>query len=65
MSFTAAYLGECADCGGQLIGREVEYDTNDDLIHVTCPPEALTLARPACPHCFIELPASGVCGDCE
>lgn len=65
MTFTAQYAGECDSCGGQLRGREVEYNASEELVHVICPEQATELNRPTCPSCFLELPVSGVCGDCS
>lgn len=66
MTFTASYPGNCDTCGGRFgAGAEVEYAAGDVLVHVTCPPSALDQQRPACPSCFLELPVSGVCGECS
>ena len=26
---------------------------------------SITLQRPVCPGCYLELPVTGICGDCE
>lgn len=65
MSFTARYPGECAECGGQLIGAEVAFTMSDDLVHVSCPRQTTELQQPVCSTHFIELPVSGVCEMCE
>jgi hypothetical protein len=37
MSFTAQYNGSCAECGGNLKGKECRYNGEDEIVHVTCP----------------------------
>lgn len=65
MTFVAQYPGECMSCGGQLKGHECDFDGDNGIVHVTCPPDDLTLQRGVCPVHFTELPVSGVCGECE
>jgi len=63
MTFEAQYHGECAECGLEVRGKMVEYNANNEVIHVFCPePEA---PRPVCPRCFIEMPLVGGCPNCE
>lgn len=65
MTFTAAYAGTCVACGERFgAGAEIE-NTGDGYVHAVCPPSALDQQRPACPSCFLELPVSGVCGECS
>jgi len=62
MTFIAAYPGICAECGGEFDqGTEIQYDGTGKLVHATCPVVDLRLARPVCPECRLEMPASGVC----
>lgn len=66
MSFEARYHGECAACGGHINpGTEGTYDMFDRIVHAKCPPDLTVLARPVCPTCLLELPATGVCDDCD
>lgn len=64
MSFTGRFWGECDVCGEQTKGTEVSYSLSNRIVHVVCP-EVDTTPRPTCPECFLELPATGVCGDCS
>lgn len=64
-TFTADYPGECSACGQQVKGTEVTFGAFDELVHVSCPPDPTALVRDTCPHCFLELPATGVCEECS
>lgn len=64
MSFTAEYHGPCANCGSDVKDTEVSYNGADDLEHVVCP-DPTAAQRPICPGCQMELPVTGVCGECE
>jgi hypothetical protein len=66
VSFTAKWPGDCVQCGEEMKGYEVEYNSANELQHVFCP-EDLDMRgkpRPVCPHCFCSIPVSGVC-DCR
>jgi hypothetical protein len=66
MTFTASYAGTCKACGERFgAGAEVEYAGMFDYVHAECPPSVLDQQRPACPTCHLELPVSGVCGECS
>ncbi|MDQ6524310.1 hypothetical protein RB608_11895 [Nocardioides sp. LHD-245] len=66
MTFTASYAGTCVSCGGRFgAGAEIEGVGGGGFVHAVCPPSAIDRQRPACPTCFLELPASGVCGECS
>lgn len=65
VSFTAEYHGECSDCGLEIKGKEVVYDGDNNLVHVTCPKDPATLQRDVCVSCWTELPVSGICGTCD
>lgn len=68
MSFAARYRGQCAVCDEIIVpGQRVEFDWDHNLQHVMCP-DSLTLngkPRAVCPKCFVELPVTGVCDECE
>lgn len=63
-TFTAKFHADCAVCDTDLKGSEAVYTSSGDIIHVRCP-DTLVLAREVCPSCFLELPVTGVCGDCD
>jgi hypothetical protein len=65
MSFTGKYPGECGDCGEQTKGTEVEFDGTNTLVHVICPEAVPDKPVAVCPSCFLALPLTGVCGDCD
>ena len=67
MTFIARYTGtECGSCGERVReGQEVAYNASDDLVHAACPEAPDDVRRDACPRCFLELPVSGVCGECS
>lgn len=79
MTFTASYAGTCEACGERFgPGAEIEHATPIPLelhgrpaghapayVHAVCPPSAIDQQRAACPTCFLELPVSGVCGECS
>jgi len=61
MSFLAQYPGECTRCDEPIkVGQGIDGDS-EGCAHVVCP----VVDRPVCGGCFLELPASGVCGVCE
>jgi hypothetical protein len=66
---TARFASKCDECGGKI-------EVDDEIVfvagaieHVVCDSsERLVASRPAgeiCRSCFLELPTSGVCGNCE
>lgn len=61
--FTAQYHDECAACGEDVKGTQCRYTTQDRIEHVECPPVISALVM--CPNCFIELPVTGICSECE
>lgn len=65
MSFTGRYPGECGACGEETKGTEIFFDTDDVLVHVICPDVLPRKAKAVCPRCFLELPATGVCDQCD
>lgn len=64
MSFQARYHGECAACGWHVSpGQEVEYDAEDNIVHVFCPEkEPLRAMGEICGTCFQEKSKTGECG---
>lgn len=62
-TFVAQYHGACDRCGHDVKDTEVFYDMKNDLVHVECPADEAP--RPICQRCFLELPVSGRCGNCE
>lgn len=63
MSFNAKFRGACSECDDPILpGQEVEYTTDDDLVHVICPEDdngtGGTTSRPVCDSCWTELPLS-------
>ena len=69
MSFLAKYRGVCDECGGDVRpGDEVTFTAfaDGEIRHVRCPDDtSLRRAGRVCPKCFIELPSTGVCDDCD
>jgi hypothetical protein len=78
MTFLASHPGTCIACGERFgAGAEIEFAgsvtvSSGSLLgayptytHAVCPPSVLDQQRPACPSCFLELPVSGVCGECS
>lgn len=69
-TWIARYHGACQNCPSKVVpGDEVVWigDPEDRAVaHATCPdPEAdIERHNPICGTCFMELPASGVCGVC-
>lgn len=63
MSFTAEYPGECVSCDEAIKPGQQINSIGHGYVHEVCPPAAPALAT--CPRCFLELPASGVCGVCD
>jgi len=78
-TFAARYAGTCTDCGQNIEpGDEVAYATGNALVHAgpgctlsgrgphgETAIDAVLVAGPTCDRCFLELPATGVCGVCE
>ncbi|EFQ82726.1 hypothetical protein HMPREF0063_11935 [Aeromicrobium marinum DSM 15272] len=65
-TFTARYGGNCGACDTRIKpGDEVAYSATDELVHVQCPDVEQRPARGSCSSCFIELPVTGVCGECS
>lgn len=70
MAFEARYPGTCYDCGGYFeAGTMIEYAAGGDgeateWRHEVCLPILARIAD-VCPRCFLELPATGVCAECE
>lgn len=67
--FEAAFPGPCAHGDWIEAGQEVRY-VDDELQHVKCSAAEevaaiTTPARAVCGSCFMELPVSGVCGNCD
>jgi hypothetical protein len=57
MSFEAKYHGRCQGCSGLIEpGDQVEYDTDDALVHVQCDEQAdldaPSLHERHCPDCW-------------
>lgn len=79
MAFEARIDGPCArECStmikvGDLIEsaphvRHFHRDANTfypAYQHVECPPEPDPLATGVCPRCYLALPVTGECGDCD
>ena len=67
MPFIAQYSGTPCDACEERIreGQEVQYTAADRLVHVACPEVLDTSPGPLCPSCWMELPGTGVCGNCE
>lgn len=65
-TFTASYAGTCEACGNRFgAGAEI-VRTGTGYAHASqCPGTPFEQVRPACPSCFLELPVSGVCGECS
>lgn len=72
-TFPARYRGICAKgCGEPIkVGDEVGYNDDDQITHADCDTaidDHNALDNPAprgiCSHCFMAVPASGVC-DCR
>jgi hypothetical protein len=62
VSFLAKYPGVCSACDERFpVNTEVEYDADNDLVHVDCPALIPAAPRAVCPHCFMELPITGKC----
>lgn len=65
-TFTARYAGTCASCPVRIQpDDEVTYDGADGLIHAVCPEDVVAKHGEPCGRCFIELPLTGVCPDCD
>lgn len=65
MSFSAKYPGHCHACDEPIkVMQECTYNAADEVVHVICPEAVPGKARPACPHCFCEIPPTGRC-DCR
>lgn len=66
-TFTAQWSQECAECPGTVRkGDEAMYNLDNEVCHAPfCPAENHAPARPTCPRCWLELPATGVCGNCD
>ena len=79
-TFTAKYHGSCAAQCGRMIepGDEVIYLVDSDLAHVDCTVDAAPYQSEAkaktsngrwnsksCPKCFMVLPLTGRCDDCD
>lgn len=70
MTFEARYPGRCANCEGQLLGTEVNYQIREErgpnytppLVHVHCPEDALEVTREVCETCFCVVAVNGECG---
>lgn len=64
MTFSARYEGKCESCEGRIkVGEEIA-STEGGYVHADCrvkPREPM----PVCPSCFIEMPATGVCDQCQ
>lgn len=67
-TFAARYPGRCGECQGKI-------EVDDDVVYVAGSVEhavcdstdrlAAAAAGPVCPRCFLELPLSGTCGNCD
>lgn len=68
MSFTARFSGTPCDTCEERVqeGQEVDYNAANKIVHVVCP-EVLDVDADVqvCPRCFLALPVTGVCDDCE
>lgn len=70
-TFIARYPGRCGSsgCGERIhVGDEVLYATDDKIVHVNCDlatPTQTMFNPEVCPGCFVGLPLSGVCDDCD
>lgn len=51
-TFTAQYHGFCADCGEEVKGTEVLYNTRGELVHARCPELLGDVIGEPCPRCF-------------
>lgn len=63
---SARYASPCAGCDtGIKPGDPITHGLDGQVEHVDCP-EALVVGKHGvCDGCFLEIPASGVCGVCE
>lgn len=65
MTFPARYEGRCNSCKKRFdVGDEIAGTADGFYVHAECdvkPPKPM----PVCPTCFIEMPATGVCDQCQ
>lgn len=65
-TFTAQWGGPAACCPAGIVGGdEVTYDGANGLIHVECPLDREVKTGAICPSCFVAMPLTGSCPDCE
>lgn len=72
-TFTARWPGVCVACEGVIKkGAEATYVSDSvrsggskELAHVHCPEQADDAPVEICGECYMALPLSGVCGECE
>lgn len=64
-TFSASFPGTCVACGNRF-GKGAEIvNTGAGYVHAgQCLGTPFDQVRPACPSCHLELPVSGVCGEC-
>ena len=65
MTFAAQYAGECLSCDEDIKPGQPINSIGRGYVHAICPDAAPEQVKAVCPGCFLELPASGVCGVCE
>lgn len=65
MTFTAQYAGECISCDEDIKPGQQINSIGRGYVHAVCPESTPEPATAVCPSCFLELPASGVCGVCD
>lgn len=65
MSFEASFSTECETCEEMIQpGQLVEYNTRQRVVHVFCPEAREMEPLFICSTCFMELPLTGICGEC-
>lgn len=65
-TFIAKYAGTCDACDEHIAaGDEVTYSASSKVIHVECPDTLKTTDHGYCDSCFLALPATKKCTNCD
>jgi hypothetical protein len=65
MSFLLKWPTYCQDCGERMPEEAEAVYSADGIQHVKCPSPVLRKPNPICGRCYLELPVSGICEECE